>query len=90
LCKPKPKPLPDRVVIRQQVIALNSLDYKQRDFGILISRWPHMLGIEGAGVIEAMGSDVSDLRSGDEVLAWMAGRPTAKSGVARTRSTLSS
>jgi NADPH:quinone reductase-like Zn-dependent oxidoreductase len=71
---PKPTTLaPDHVLIRQRVIALNGLDAKQRDFGILISRWPHVLGIEGAGIIEAVGADVTDLSPGDEVTAWMAG-----------------
>ena len=67
---PKPALAPDQVLIRQHVIALNLVDTKQRDLGIMIPRWPHVLGIEGAGIIEAVGSDVSDLRPGDEVLAW--------------------
>jgi NADPH:quinone reductase-like Zn-dependent oxidoreductase len=50
---PKPALAPKEVLIRQRVIALNLIDVKQRDMGILISRWPHVLGIEGAGVIEA-------------------------------------
>ena len=70
---PKPALAPDEVLIRQRVIALNLIDAKQRDLGILISRWPHVLGIEGAGVIETVGSDVRDLKPGDEVLAWEAG-----------------
>lgn len=69
----KPALAPDQVLIRQRVIALNDLDRKQRDLGILISSWPHVLGIEGAGVVEAVGSDVSSLQPGDEVLAWAAG-----------------
>ncbi|KAH8807472.1 putative quinone oxidoreductase [Xylogone sp. PMI_703] len=72
---PKPATIAaDQVLIRQRVIALNGLDWKQRDFAIHIERWPHVLGIEGAGVIELVGSDVKDLAPGDEVTAWMAGR----------------
>ena len=70
---PKPTLAPDQVLIRQRAIALNGLDWKQRDFGVLVERWPHVLGIEGAGIVEAVGSDVRDLRRGDEVTAWMAG-----------------
>lgn len=66
----KPTPAPNQVLIRQRVIALNLIDAKQRDLGILIPRWPHVLGIEGAGVIEAVGSDVRDLQLGDEVMGW--------------------
>jgi NADPH:quinone reductase-like Zn-dependent oxidoreductase len=67
---PKPALAPDEVLIRQRVIALNLIDVKQRDTGVLVPRWPHVLGIEGAGVIEAIGSEVHDLQTGDEVAAW--------------------
>jgi NADPH:quinone reductase-like Zn-dependent oxidoreductase len=71
---PKPVIAPNEVLIRQRVIALNALDPKQRDSGIFIEHWPHVLGIEGAGVIEAVGSDVKNLEPGDEVTALQAGR----------------
>ena len=67
---PKPTLAPEEVLIRQRVIALNLIDVKQRDLGILIKHWPHVLGIEGAGIIEAVGSDVRDLQPGDEVMGW--------------------
>lgn len=57
---PKRAPAPDQLLIRQHATALNGLDLKQRDTGLFISRWPHVLGIEGAGVVEAVGSDVRD------------------------------
>lgn len=65
---PKPTLAPEEVLIRQRVIALNLIDAKQRDLGVLIPRWPRVLGIEGAGIIEAVGSDVRDLQPGDEVV----------------------
>ena len=67
---PKHTLAPQEVLIRQRVIALNLIDAKQRDLGILIPRWPHVLGIEGAGIIEAVGSDVRKLQPGDEVMGW--------------------
>lgn len=70
---PKPSLAPDEVSIRQRVIALNLLDTKQHDTGLLIKTWPHVLGIEGAGIIEAVGSDVRDFQAGDEVTAWEGG-----------------
>ena len=76
---PRPQPEPDQVLIRQHAVALNGLDWKQRDIGVLVERWPHVLGIESAGVVEAVGSDVHDLNVGDEVLAWAAGRAHAQS-----------
>ena len=67
---PKPTLAADEVLIQQRVIALNLKDVKQRDLGILVQSWPEVLGIEGAGVIVAVGSDVHDLQPGDEVTAW--------------------
>ena len=61
---------PGEVLVRQRVIALNLVDVKQRDLGIMIPRWPHVLGIEGAGIIETVGSEVLDLQPGDEVMGW--------------------
>lgn len=67
---PKPALAPEEVLIRQRNIALNLIDVKQRNLGLMISRWPHVLGIEGAGVIETVGSGVHYLQPGDEVAAW--------------------
>ena len=67
---PKPTLASDEVLIRQRVIAFNLIDVKQRDLGILVPSWPRVLGIEGAGTIEAVGSDVHDLQPGDEVMGW--------------------
>ncbi|KAJ7718454.1 putative quinone oxidoreductase [Mycena metata] len=64
---PKPALAPDEVLIRQRVIAFNLLDVKQRDWGINIPYWPRVLGVEGAGVIEAVGASVRNLQPGDEV-----------------------
>lgn len=71
---PKPIPEPNQVLIRQSAVALNDLDRKQRDWGVMVTEWPHVLGLEGAGVVEAVGSDVSDFQPGDEVFAWGPGR----------------
>ncbi|KAJ7041978.1 putative alcohol dehydrogenase [Mycena alexandri] len=61
---------PEEVLIRQRVIAFNLLDVKQRDHGIGISHWPRVLGVEGAGVVEAVGASVRDFQPGDEVAGW--------------------
>ncbi|OCK73858.1 putative quinone oxidoreductase [Lepidopterella palustris CBS 459.81] len=70
---PKPTLAPGEVLIRQRVIAFNLVDVKQRDLGVLVPRWPHVLGIEGAGIIESVGSDVRDLQPGDEVAGVQGG-----------------
>jgi NADPH:quinone reductase-like Zn-dependent oxidoreductase len=70
---PIPSLAPDELLLQQKVIALNDLDRKQRDLGILVSSWPHVLGIEGAGIVKAVGSAVTDLQPGDEALALEGG-----------------
>lgn len=67
---PKPTPGPAQVLIRHRVTAFNPLDVKMRDLGLGIEQWPRVLGVEGAGVVEAVGSDVRGLQPGDEVAAW--------------------
>lgn len=67
---PKPEPGPEEVLVRQKAIALNMVDLKQRDLGLMIKQWPRVLGIEGAGIIEAVGSSVQNLKPADEVTGW--------------------
>jgi len=63
----------DEVLIQHKVIALNRIDFIQRDMGVEIASWPHVLGVEGAGIVEAVGAKVSNLQPGDEVVAWETG-----------------
>lgn len=72
---PKPTELdPDSVLVQTKVVSLNGLDKKQRDYGIMIASFPHLLGIEGAGVVDSVGSNVQHLREGDEVTMWASGK----------------
>ncbi|PVH98862.1 putative alcohol dehydrogenase [Periconia macrospinosa] len=74
----KTEPGPDQIRVRLQAIALNLLDKKQRDMGIFIKEYPFVLGIEGAGVVETVGSEVKDFQPGDEVMAMPSGRMTGE------------
>lgn len=58
------------VLVRQKVVAFNLVDTKQRDMAVLSDKWPHVLGVEGGGVVEAVGEDVRRLKVGDEVAGW--------------------
>ena len=59
-------PGPDEVRIRQHAIGLNYIDVYYRT-GLYASPLPHGLGFEGAGVVEAVGSNVKFLKAGDRV-----------------------
>jgi NADPH2:quinone reductase len=59
-------PGPDEVRIRQHAIGLNYIDVYYRT-GLYSGTLPHGLGFEGAGVVEAAGSNVKFLKAGDRV-----------------------
>lgn len=61
-----PDPAPGEVRIQQRAIGLNFIDIYYRT-GLYANTLPHGLGFEGAGVIEAVGSNVSGLKEGDRV-----------------------
>jgi NADPH:quinone reductase-like Zn-dependent oxidoreductase len=68
----EPEPGPGQVRIRVHAAGVNPIDGKLRAGG----RWPVALpsipGVEGAGVVDALGPDVTGLAVGDEVLGYTA------------------
>ncbi len=65
---PNPEPGPNEVVVRVRVIGINHLDMDilAGVSGIDISL-PHILGLEGAGEVAAVGGSVEDFDVGDRV-----------------------
>lgn len=66
---PKPSPGPGQVLVKLKAASVNPVDYKIRSSP---SNWarvplPAILGYDGAGVIEAVGTGVTRLKPGDEV-----------------------
>ena len=74
---PVGEPGPKEVRIRHHAIGLNFLDVYQRS-GVYPLPLPLSLGNEAAGVIEAVGAEVTHLKPGDRarLLRRAAGRPT--------------
>jgi NADPH:quinone reductase len=68
-------PGPGQVRIRQQACGLNYIDIYQRS-GVYPMALPHALGMEAAGIVEAVGDGVTHLRMGDRV-AYAAAPPGA-------------
>jgi NADPH:quinone reductase-like Zn-dependent oxidoreductase len=64
---PHPTPGPDEICIRTKAIALNGLDWKAHNFGVMVQSWPAVLGFDAAGIIDSVGESVKDFKSGDEV-----------------------
>lgn len=60
---------PTEILIRLKAIAINPADCKMIDQGHRITSWPLVPGLDGAGIVEAVGTDVNDFGLGDRVLA---------------------
>ncbi|KAI0017592.1 GroES-like protein [Xylariomycetidae sp. FL0641] len=70
---PAPQPGAGEISIRPRAVALNGIDWKNVAFGALIRAWPAVLGIDGAGTVEAVGEGVADFAPGDPVLSFAHG-----------------
>lgn len=73
--RPVGDPGPGEVRIRHHACGLNFIDIYQRS-GVYPLPLPHALGMEGAGIIEAVGEGVTHLAAGDRV-AYAAAPPGA-------------
>ena len=65
---PDPEPGPDEVVVKLKAAALNRRDAYARQGLYPGVRLPAIPGSDGAGTIEAVGSDVKDLKLGESVV----------------------
>lgn len=63
----KPRPMPGEVRVKVQAVGLNPVDYKLAASGLPNWRYPHILGLDVAGVIDAVGEGVEDWQEGDPV-----------------------
>lgn len=85
---PRPVPGPDEVLVKVAAAALDRVDnYIRHGTHGMASTEPQILGRDLAGVVAAVGDDVTDLQVGDEVIAL--GRAThAQYALAPSRHTL--
>lgn len=63
---PKPEPGPAEALIRHEAVGLNYIDVYFRN-GLYKTALPATPGMEGAGVVLAVGGDVKDLAPGDRI-----------------------
>ncbi|KAJ7755927.1 GroES-like protein [Mycena metata] len=68
---PGPIPLPAKgeVLIKVMSVALNPANWIQREYDILIDKYPVVLGSDIAGVVEEIGEGVESFKKGDRVFA---------------------
>ncbi|GJC87267.1 dehydrogenase orsE [Colletotrichum liriopes] len=67
---PFPTAGPGEVVIKNTVTALIAND---RDLGIIVQKYPTILGADAAGLIEEIGEGVAHLRKGQRVIGYCTG-----------------
>lgn len=67
-----PSPGPGQVVVEMRAIGVNPIDYKlySGEFGRDPARLPVRPGVEGAGVVVAVGDEGTDVRVGEEVVVY--------------------
>ena len=64
-----PKADADRVIVRNHVVAVNPVDWKVQDYGVILKQWPNVLGEDIAGEVVEVGEQVKTLKKGDRVVA---------------------
>ncbi len=64
---PVPEPGPHDVLARVKAVSVNPVDYKVRRRRDAADTNPRVLGWDAAGVVEAVGSDVSLFKPGDDI-----------------------
>nr|POF18593.1 dehydrogenase orse [Quercus suber] len=64
-----PRAGPGRVVIRNHAVAVNPVDWKVQDYGLIFKQWPNVLGEDVAGEVIEVGEGVEGFRKGDRVNA---------------------
>ena len=69
--QPDPTPGPGQLLVRVAAAGVNFIDTYRRA-GVYPMEYPHVVGVEGAGTVEALGDDVTGFAVGDRV-AWHEG-----------------
>jgi NADPH2:quinone reductase len=73
---PIPEPGPGQALVKMEAIGVNYIDVYHRT-GLYPSLLPRLMGVEGAGLIEAVGRDVFEVKAGDRVAYAHTGSPGA-------------
>ena len=63
------KSAPGEIVIKLEAVALGGVEWKIQAWGILVEKYPALLGMDGAGTVAELGEGVTSLAVGDRVYA---------------------
>ena len=62
-----PKPGPDEILVKIQATGLNPADWKIMEYGFWVQQYPVVVGFDGAGIVEEVGTGVTTFAKGDRV-----------------------
>ncbi|KAF2852623.1 oxidoreductase-like protein [Plenodomus tracheiphilus IPT5] len=65
---PMPKAGKGEVVIKNHAVAVNPVDWKVQDYGVILQKYPNVLGTDVAGEIYEVGEGVTEFKRGDRVI----------------------
>lgn len=71
---PIPQPGPDQVLVKIEASGVNFIDVYHRT-GLYPAPLPRLMGVEGAGLVEGVGPEVSEAKVGERVAYAFAGAP---------------
>jgi len=57
------------ILIKNNIIAFNPVEYKMARFGVFPLEYPSILGLSYGGIVESVGDDVTKFKIGDKVVA---------------------
>ena len=61
------KPGPGDILVKNTAVGINALEWKIQAFGIFVENYPAILGLDAAGVVEAVGEGVTQFAPGDKM-----------------------
>ena len=61
------EPGPREVLVKIVAAALNPVDWKIKEYGFFVSEYPWVGGTDGAGIVEQVGSEVTNVAKGDKM-----------------------
>ncbi|KAH9866667.1 hypothetical protein J1614_008360 [Plenodomus biglobosus] len=65
---PMPKAGKGEVVIQNHAVAVNPVDWKVQDYGVILQKYPNVCGTDVAGEVHEVGEGVTEFKKGDRVM----------------------
>ena len=64
---PTPKPGRGELLVEVKATALNPVDWKIQTYGIILTEFPAVLGLDAAGIVKEVGEGVTGYTAGDQM-----------------------